>query len=415
MPTRVALLSIHSSPLAPVGTEHAGGMNIYVRKLADEMAQQGLEVDVFTRRTSLSTPEIVPLPSGARIVHLTAGPAKPLPKSVLPLHIPSVVQAFRQFSMRERRSYDVLHSHYWLSGFVAARCRPDASIPIVHMFHTLSLVKELFHGGPDPHDSALRRDGERCVIGSADAIVGATAEEEEYMARLYGRSPRHFEIIPPGVDLDVFRPLDRLASRQELEIGSGKVILFVGRADKIKGLDTLLRVAADLKDRLTEPLRLVIVGTGSDRATRHSIESASARIGLQNMIDVRGTVTHDELPAFYSAADVLAMPSAYESFGMAAVEAMACGTPVVAFRVGGLAENVCDGLTGYLAAPGNRDELNRLLEKALTQPDMDRLGRQARLAANRFRWQNVVAQTLDLYDDLLHQRRFAFERVAGES
>jgi D-inositol-3-phosphate glycosyltransferase len=283
------------------------------------------------------------------------------------------------------------------------------------MFHTLSLVKALYHGSPDPHDSALRPDGERCVIGSVDAIVGATSDEEEYMTRLYGRTPRRFEVIPPGVDLDVFRPLDRRASRAELGIGSGRVILFVGRADRIKGLQMLLAAVAEMRPRIAEPIRLVIVGTGNDRAGRHSIAVAAARLGLEDVVDIRGTVPHEGLPRYYSAADVLAMPSAYESFGMAAVEAMACGTPVVAFRVGGLAETVCDGLTGYLAPPGNRDELARLLETVLTQSEAGRLGRQARFAANRFRWQNVVARTLDLYEDLVHQQRFAYRRVAGES
>lgn len=414
MPNQVALLSIHSSPLAPVGTEHAGGMNIYVRKLADELAQQDIEVDVFTRRTDPAAPEILTLPSGARVVNLKAGPARPLPKSVLPMHIPAVIDAFRQFTLRERRSYDVLHSHYWLSGFVAARCRPDASVPVVHMFHTLSLVKELYHGGPDPHDTALRRDGERCVIGSADAIVGATAEEEAYMTRLYGRTPKRFDVIPPGVDLDLFRPLGRRQSRKELGIEPGRVMLFVGRADRIKGLHMLLSAAAEIRDRLPEPLRLIIVGTGGNRAAHRSISAASARLGLQDVVDIRGTVAHEDLPRFYSAADVLAMPSAYESFGMAAVEAMACGTPVVAFRVGGLAETVCHGFTGYLAPPGDRHELARLLETVLTQGDADRLGRQARIAAHRYRWQNVAARTLDLYDDLLYQQRFAYRRVAGE-
>lgn len=389
-------------------------MNIYVRELAGGLVRNGVEVDIFTRRTSPNAGEIVVMDNGARLVNLTAGPAKPLPKSVLPLHIPAVVDAFRQFTARQRRTYNVLHSHYWLSGFVAARCRPDASVPLVQMFHTLSLVKELFYGHPDPQDTVLRPDGERCVIGSADAIVGATAEEEDYMTGLYRRTPNRFDVIPPGVDIDTFHPMDRETSRRTLGIGSGKVILFVGRADKIKGLDLLLSAVAEMRGRLACPLRLLVVGTGTDRSTRHSLRAASARYGIEDIVDVRGTVSHAELPQYYSAANVLAVPSAYESFGMAAIESMACGVPVVAFRVGGLAETVVHGRTGFLAAPGNRDQLRELLLTTLLRADAERLGRQARLEANRFSWQNVAAQTADLYDDLLHDRRFVYGRAAGD-
>lgn len=410
---RVALLSIHSSPLAPVGTQYAGGMNIYVQRLADELVRRGVDVDVFTRRTSASDPEVLELPSGARLVNLVAGPARTLPKSVLPLHIPRIVAAFRDFSERHRRTYDVLHSHYWLSGFVAARARPDASVPLVHMFHTLALVKQLFDGSMDPRDSALRPDGERCVAGSADAIIGATAGEEEYIRRLYGRTPKRFEVIPPGVNPDLFRPLDPTASRKALGIGAERVILFVGRYDKIKGLEALLSIVAGLRDRIPDPIRLVVVGTEQDRGGRHPIRLAAARLHLDDIIDIRGTIPHNELPRYYCAADVLAVPSVYESFGMAAVESIACGTPVVAYRVGGLAETVRHGLSGFLAAPGNRQEFGYYLQSALLQSRGDQQRERISSAAATFRWQHVASETLALYDDLLWQHRFSFTHVSG--
>jgi D-inositol-3-phosphate glycosyltransferase len=389
-------------------------MNIYVRRLADELARQGVEVDMFTRRTSPGAPEVVELPTGPRLIHLRAGPARPLPKSVLPLHIPRVVAAFREFSEAQGLEYDVFHSHYWVSGFVAARCRPNASVPLVQMFHTLSLVKELYHGGSDPHDSALRRDGERCVIGSADAIVGATSEEEGLISDLYGRAPRRFEVIPPGVNLDEFRPLDRASCRQELGIGPGRVILFVGRADKIKGLTMLLSIVAGIRRTTSEPPRLLVVGAGTNRTTRHALEATAARLGIDDRVNILGTVAHEQLPAYYSAADVLAAPSEYESFGMAALEAMACGTPVVAFRVGGLAETVKHGFSGFLAPPGDRETFKRLLERTLCENEAALLGRQARMVADRFGWRHVAARTIELYDDLLLRNRFAYMRVSGE-
>lgn len=413
MSYRVALFSIHTSPLAPVGTQHAGGMNIYVRRLADELAREDIGVDVFTRRASPDSPEILQLDSGARVIHLSAGPATHLPKSVLPLHIPAAVAAFQDFVGRENTHYDVLHSHYWLSGLTASRVRPDTSVPFIHMFHTLSKVKELYAGFPDAHDSALRYDGERCVLRSADVVVGATREEEEYLARFYGREPRRFEVIPPAVDGDLFRPLDQGESRRRLGIGSGPVVLFVGRQDRIKGLDALIGVVAELGYRLQEAPRLLVVGAGTDRIELQRIRRNMARRGVGHAVEVRGTVPQADLPLYYSAADVLAMPSAYESFGMAALEAMACGRPVVAYRVGGLAELVQHGFTGFLADPGNITEFAALVERVLRSNRREQMGRNGTALARRFRWETVAERTMDLYEETLYRQRFVSARAAG--
>lgn len=409
---RVALLSVHSSPLARVGSSHAGGMNLYVRRLADDLSRTGLRVDMFTRRTDRSSPEIVTLASGARLIHLSAGPARILPKNVLPLHVPGIVGAMRSFMEREDISYDVLHGHYWLSGLVAARVRDDVRTPIVHMFHTLSKAKEFHLGRPDPSDSALRPDGERCVINSADVIVGATESEKEYIEKLYSRTPARFDVIPPGVDLDHFRPRGKRSSRKALGITGDRVVLFVGRCDRIKGLDHLLYAMADIAPSSHYPLRLVVLGHDGDQRQVAAYRQMASRLGLDAIVDFRGVVSQEELPLYYSAADVLAMPSAYESFGMAAVEALACQTPVVAFRVGGLAVTIKDGQTGFLAAPGDRSDLTAKLQTALWSEDLEVMGRQARLSAQRYRWENVARRTMTLYQQL-HAGRFQVPAHAG--
>jgi D-inositol-3-phosphate glycosyltransferase len=392
---RVGILSLHSSPLAPLGSTDAGGMNLYVRRLAEQLQMLDIQADVFTRRTDPRVPEIAYSDAGSRVIHLPAGPARPLPKSLLPLRIPALVRAFQAFTEREGIEYDVLHSHYWLSGLAALRCREDSGTPVVHMFHTLAKVKEDYFGWSDPADSALRDDGERCLIHAADAVVGATESERCEMERLYGRSPREFRAIPPGVDVEIFRPQDKQKSRDALGIDAERVILFVGRLERIKNLHVLLKAVADLSRDL--PCRLVVVGGSSNQKAGAELKSVARRLGIAQAVDFRGVVGQSELPRYYSAADICAIPSAYESFGMAALESMACQTPVVAFAVGGLATTIKDGKTGFLAEPGSTIDFADKLRHALQSAELDSIGRQARLSVQRFTWPTVAQRTLDLY------------------
>ncbi|HLJ68191.1 MAG TPA: glycosyltransferase [Chloroflexota bacterium] len=399
---RIALLSLHSSPLAAPGKgADVGGMNLYVLRLAEGLADEGFHVDMFTRRTDPQAAEIVPVSSRARLIHLAAGPARRLPKNVLPMHLNSMVASFEGFMHRQGIRYDILHSHYWLSGLAAMRyrVRTGVDVPFVTMFHTLHELKRLYSGTADRSDSALRFDGERCIIGRADAIVGATDAERQDMVRLYGRSPARYVTIPPGVDLARFRPLGHAASRRTLGLDAERVVLFVGRQDPLKGVDILLRSVAALPDRLRRGLKLLLVGDQPGSKLRR----LATRLGLGDTILVCGRVGQDELPIYYSAADVCAMPSSYESFGMAAVEAMACQTPVVAFGVGGLLTTITDGQTGFLVPHGDYPAYARVLTQALESSELDVMGRRARLSIQRYSWQAVTARSLELYDDLLDE------------
>ncbi len=382
-------------------------MNVYVRRLADDLTEIGLRVDVFTRRTDRATPEIVETEAGARVIHLAAGPPRHLPKSVLPLHIPAMVSAFRWFTQRESVEYDILHSHYWLSGLVALRLRAETAALIVHMFHTLSQVKELYSGQADPGDTALRFDGERCVMTGADAIVGATTAEREHMEQLYGRSPARFAVIPPGVDTALFRPFDAAASRRRLHLAGERIILFAGRPDPMKGLDLLLRALAEIAPT-TPGIKLVVVGGQNDGSRRRA-----ARLGVANRVEFRGSVPQHELPLYYSAADLCAVPSSYESFGMVAVESMACQTPVVAFPVGGLATTVSDGQTGFLAGGRTSGDFASALQRGLRYAERESMGRRARLSIQRYNWPSVARTTADLYAEVLREQRCWCQRLSG--
>jgi len=384
-------------------------MNVYVRRLADDLTKIGLHVDIFTRRTDQTTPEIVETGAGARVVHLAAGPPRHLPRSVLPLHIPAMVSAFRSFMQRESVDYDILHSHYWLSGLVALRLRSETAAPIVHMFHTLSGVKELYSGQADPGDTGLRFDGERCVMTGADAIVGATRAERDHMEQLYGRSPARFAIIPPGVDTALFRPFDATASRRLLNLDGDRIVLFVGRPDRMKGLDLLLRALAEIEPT-TPGIKLVVVGGQEDAVrSRHIAE----RLGVVDRVEFRGLAPQHELPLYYSAADLCAVPSSYESFGMVAVESMACQTPVVAFPVGGLATTVTDGQTGFLAEGRTTSAFVVALQRGLQYAERESMGRRARLSIQRYNWQSVARTTADLYTEVVREQRCWCQRLSG--
>lgn len=391
---------MHTSPLATLGLRDAGGMNLYVSHLADGLAARDIKVDVFTRRTDRRSPDTIITSSGVRVVNLTAGPARPLPKSILPIHVPAFADAMRRFSADQRGDYTVLHSHYWLSGLAALQARGTNTTPFVHMFHTLSRVKEFHFGEPDPSDTMLRFDGERQVIEAADAIIGATPEELMLMETLYGQRPADFAVVPPGVDTDLFKPLDRSQSRSALGINGERVILFVGRVDRIKGIDTLLRSLAACIPHVRRRVRLLIVGGTNEGASAETarFRKLAACLGVGPNVDFVGTVSPDRLPLYYSAADICAVPSAYESFGMVATEAMACQTPVVAFRVGGLAQTIRDGQTGFLATPGITSDYSSKLLSAIESESLDAMGRQARLSVQRFTWDAMVERTLEAYD-----------------
>ena len=389
-------------------------MNLYVRRLAAELGDLGLMVDMFTRRTAPHQPDHTKLGPTVRLIHLDAGSPQPLPKSRLPLLVPALTSRFLAFAAREDIDYDVLHCHYWLSGLVGIRAQNCVQAPVISMFHTLSRVKSQYaqDGGTD---SALRFDGESAVLACSDAIVGATDIERCQLESLYGRAPARFSVIPPGVDATLFQPYDAQASRQKLGIDGERVILFVGRLDPMKGLDTLFRAVSSLPAEQREGLRVVVVGGNDDgdRIAAEQYRRLAATLGLEHIVDMRPNVAQHDLPLFYSAATVCAVPSAYESFGMVAIESMSCGTPVVSFAAGGLATTVRHGDTGFLARAGSEADFARVLGSALQHGSLEIMGRRARASIAQYDWATVAEKTVRLYESVAAGYEYQDQELLG--
>ncbi len=398
---RIAVLSFHTSPLALPGTRHSGGLNVYVRAVSRELGRRGHCLDIFTRRTDPDSPSVMELAPNVRLVQLDAGPHEADKEDLYP-HLPEFVRRLASYAEARGIAYDLVHSHYWLSGWAGQMLKERWGVPHVIMFHTLGEVKLRFHPGEREHPHRL--EAERQIALAADRIVCASRGERDALVRLYGVPAQRVEVVPCGVDTGLFRPLGRQRARAELGLpGDVPIVLFVGRLEPLKGLDLLLRAHA----RLQSPALLVIVGGDErDEALRSRLRSLGRRLGSLQRVMFLPAVPHEELPLYYSAADVCAVPSHYESFGLVALESMACGTPVVASRVGGLQELVRDGETGFLVSPARPDTFARGLERLLSDPALrDALGRRARLAALGYQWPQVAERVEAIYRQVLGPRR----------
>ncbi len=407
------MISYHTCPLATLGGKDTGGMNVYVRDLTRELGRLGIHVDVFTRSQDEHVPHVLhDLGYGNRVVHIPAGPEKPFPKAQLPDYIPEFVQGIKQFAAEKGLCYDIIHSHYWMSGLAAEMLADAWEIPIVHMFHTLGEMKNRIAQSDAERESAYRLESERRVLARADRIVAATLAEKAQLEWLYKADPHKLTVIPPGVDTGHFYPIPKDEAKQFAGIpDDDRVVLFVGRIEPLKGLDTLIRAMACLdRKQLGCPDLVVIGGDPNANAEDMTVEMArlqklSRDLHLDSMVIFLGKRDQDTLPYYYSAAEVLVMPSHYESFGMVALEAMACGTPVIASQVGGLAFLIQDGVTGYHVPDGDSaalcDRLTLLLgEHALRE----KMGAQAAEHARAYTWDRIAAQIVLLYESLLQER-----------
>jgi D-inositol-3-phosphate glycosyltransferase len=398
MTHRIAVLSVHTSPLDRPGGNKSGGLNVYVLELSRKLAALGCQVDIFSRRSSDLLPEVATLAPGLRAIHLDAGPREAMAPETVYDHLGDFEKQLSAFAASEGVRYEMVHSHYWLSGLVGTRLRQAWGVPHVTMFHTLGEVKN--RSSQVEHESRLRIEAEASVAMAADAIVCATEHEKSLLVHLYGAEPDRIHVIPLGVDLEVFRPLDKEAARRELGFKDERIILFVGRLEPLKGVDILINAASMLESDM-ECSVLIVGGDETSRAAQAELQALTRDLGMDHRVAFVGAVDHDKLPLFYNAADVCVVPSHYESFGLVAVEAMACGVPVVASRVGGLTGTVKDGETGYLIPWLCPEPFAERIEMLLDNEALRRsLGEAAREAVARYRWENVARAVLDLYDQL---------------
>lgn len=412
---RIAMLSYHTCPLATLGGKDTGGMNVYVRDLTCELGRMGIHVDVFTRSQDEHVPHIVhDLGFGNRVVHVPAGPEIPKSKSEMVTYIPEFVEGIKQFAAEKGITYDVIHSHYWMSG-LAAEALSDAwgGTPIVHMFHTLGEMKNRVARSEDERAGEDRLKGERQVLGRADRIVVATLAELTQLRFLYRANDRKLVVIPPGVDTSHFYPIPADEAKQYIGLKpEDRMVLFVGRIEPLKGVDTLIQAMSCLGlSEIHQPVHLAIIG-GEPDVTPENMSAEMSRLQklcddlcMGGMVVFLGKRGQDTLPYYYSAAEVLVMPSLYESFGMVALEAMACGTPVVASEVGGLGYLVQDGLTGYTIPDSDPEALCNKLSGLLGDAHLrETMGLRAAEYALDYAWANIAAQIVDVYKGLVEKK-----------
>ena len=413
---RIAMLSYHTCPLATLGGKDTGGMNVYVRDLTRELGQMGIHVDVFTRSQDEHVPHVLhDIGYGNRVVHIPAGPEEPKSKSDIAKYIPEFVEGIKQFAAEKGIEYDIIHSHYWMSG-LAAEELSDAwgGTPVVHMFHTLGEMKNRVARSEDERAGEDRLNGERQVLRRADRIVVATMAELTQLRFLYRADSRKMVIIPPGVDTCHFYPIPADEAKQYIGLKpENRMVLFVGRIEPLKGVDTLIHAMSCLGlQGARQPVHLAIIG-GDVNVKLEDMSEEMIRLQklcddlcMGGMVVFLGKRGQDTLPYYYSAAEVVVMPSLYESFGMVALEAMACGVPVIASEVGGLGYLVQNGITGYTIPDSDPKALCDKLAELLGNGDLrNQMGRYAAEYAVDYAWETIASQIVEVYNDVLSKEK----------
>ncbi|PPI92636.1 D-inositol-3-phosphate glycosyltransferase [Nocardia nova] len=418
-PHRIAVLSVHTSPLAQPGTGDAGGMNVYVLQSALQLARRGVEVEIFTRATSSNDEPVVEAAPGVLVRHVVAGPFEGLDKRDLPTQLcPFAAEVLRQEARQLPGYYDLIHSHYWLSGQVGWLARDRWRVPLVHTAHTLAAVKNAFLAEGDTPEPLSRVVGEKQIIAESDRLVANTAEEARQLVELYGAESERIDVVPPGADLSRYRPGDRAAARAEFGIEPDEqVVAFVGRIQPLKAPDVLVFAAAEvLRAEPERKLRVLIVGgpsgTGLDRPD--ALIELAATLGISDRVTFLPPQPPHRLVQVYRAADMVAVPSYNESFGLVAIEAQASGTPVLAADVGGLSTAVRDGVSGMLVSGHQADEWAAALRGLLDDPErLRRMGAAAVDHAAGFSWEHTADGLLDCYAEALAGHRGVRSRMPG--
>lgn len=396
----LAVLSMHTSPLAQPGTGDGGGMNVYVRELASALARAGVRCDVYTRANDPDLEPIVHVEPGLAVHHVPAGPLAPVPKESLHGLVPEFTDAVLQ-RMAAGHEADALHANYWLSGIAGHTIKHQLDLPLVSTFHTLDRVKAEVDLADD---SEHRSEEEARIIGCSDAVLASCEAEVAQLVRLYGADPSRVEIVAPGVDHAFFAPGQRRQARRAIALPEeGRMLLFVGRIQPLKGLEVAIRSLAELADRCPDAFLVVVGGPSgpSGQAEVDRMHALVAELGVEERVRFVPPQAHELLSTYYRAADVCVVPSRSESFGLVALEAAACGTPVVAAAVGGLTSLVDDGRTGYLIEGRSPSDFAAAIERVLADPaHAADLGRRGAIRARSYTWSIAAGRLRRLYADL---------------
>lgn len=404
---RIAMISFHTNPFAKLGGKQSGGLNVYVRELSRSLAKRGHSIDIFTCSGDGAS-RVQQLDSAIRLISLAAGPTDTGTVRDYEQEVYRFSQAIIQMASNDELSYGIIHAHYWLSGLVAMQLKNAWGVPSVLMMHTLGLMKERLNLLTQ-QEAGIRILGERKALAHADKIIAATPAEEAELQWLYEVATSKIAVISPGVDLAVFKPIEQALSRHKLNIApSERLLLFVGRIDAVKGLETLFAALKLIKDqRYPEKIRLNIIGgeKGPDgEFTNPEINrliAVAEQMGINDLVHFLGSKKQSELPSYYSAADIVILPSHYESFGLVALEAMACARPVLATRVGGLAHLIEHLVTGLLSAPNAPAEMAEHIVALLNDSQMaQQLGKNALLHAQSKSWDATAKEIEQIYENL---------------
>lgn len=405
----IAMISYHTCPLAILGGKNTGGMNVYVRELTRFLGREGVHVDVFTRSQNEHIPQVShDLGYFNRVVHIPAGPETNLPKDQLMNYTNEFANRILEFSEKKSIRYDLIHSHYWLSGLAGTVLKQAWEVPLLQMFHTLGLMKQQIGRTPEEREGENRIEGERFVMKMSDLVIAATEAERSQLESLYGLDHHKVMIIPPGVDTHHFYPIPQDEAKEAIGIPSkDRMALFVGRIEPLKGVDTLIKAMSIVKENCTSfqcPHYLVIIGGDAEgdkeqiSAEMRRLQTLCMDLGLDEIVLFLGKRAQNTLPYYYSAAEVVVMPSHYESFGIVALEAMACGTPVIASRVGGLAYLIKENETGYFVPSQDPEALAQKLRLLFINNELRaRMGAQAAEYAQDFSWELITSQIVKVY------------------
>ena len=411
---RIATVMVHTSPLEQPGIGDAGGMNIYVLESAQRMAAIGVSVDIFTRRTDPDAPDIVEISPGVRVRHFDCGHGT-LTKEQLPIHISGLSQEFLRIMRTE--NYDVIHSHYWLSGKVAMPAAKELKIPLVHTMHTMARVKNLNLAEGESPEPMIRVQGETQVVAAASALIANTDAEAASLVSLYDACPDTVHVVTPGVDLFTFTPgQSRSAARESLGLLPDSLIVsFVGRIQPHKGPEVLIRATSELvkhSPQLRPRLIVNIIGGASGANTEEvdRLKDCTQWLGIDDVVRFAPPVSRADLPQWYRASDLVVVPSYSESFGLVALEAQACGTPVVATAVGGLRTAVADGISGVLVDGHDPKAWSSVITRLLQEPQRRVLLSMGAIEhASHFGWDGTARGTLDIYDVVISGARKSLE------
>jgi len=396
------MFSIHSSPIGELGTKNTGGMSVYIRELARHLGVFGHQVDIYTRLNGTKQNQIIELYDNVRLIHLSAGSNGYVHKLALYYYLSDFFRALERFKNQEGLYYDLIHSHYWLSGRLGSWVQDRWDIPHIVMFHTLGAVKDI--AGVADREPDLRIATEKKLARTCQRILAPTDREKENLLKYCQPPAEKVGVVPCGVNLDLFRPMDKAAARQRLGFDEDEsIVLYVGRFDPIKGIDRLLEAMGYLKH--LKRMRLVIVGgDGPGTPEYQNLQQLCGKFGIQKSVRFVGRVEQNQLPPYYSAADALVVPSYYESFGLVGLESLACGTPVVATRVGAMEDIIEDGKTGHVVADLTPRGLANSIEKIISNSAGPLLSAHAiRASVLKYGWSNVAAAVFNEYETVLRE------------